>query len=510
MGIPLLTLLTFSPVLGIILLLFVPPERRRSMWAIALLFSAVPLALSLIAWGLFEPQATGMQLEEGPYEWIPAARVTYHLGVDGLSLPLVVLTTLLTFLSILYSTGSITERVKEYCIFFLLLEVGMLGVFCSLDFFLFYVFWEIGLVPMYFLIGIWGGPQKEYAAIKFFLYTLFGSLAMLLAILALYFKCEPHTFNMLEIIRQNPFAGNVVHGGLVFWGLFLGFAIKVPLWPFHTWLPLAHTEAPTAGSVVLAGVLLKMGTYGFVRVSVPMMPEQAVRYAWIIAILALISIIYGALCAMAQQDLKKLIAYSSVNHMGYVMLGVAAAVGLLGGGSAGEAVRATLRSRALALNGAVMQMVTHGIITGSLFLFVGVIYERAHLRDLDKFGGLRRVMPVYFGLFAIALFASLGLPGLAGFVSEFMVFVGSFATYPLITCLAAIGIIVTAGYVLWVIQRIFLGALNERWAGLPDMTAVEVASVAPLTVLMFLIGVYPRWIVGMIDVAMTHLIQAIQ
>jgi len=505
MGLPLLTLIIFSPAVGIIFLLAWRRDDTKSLWQLALLFAAVPLVLSLMAWGLFTSGATGMQFEE-QVAWIPALGITYHLGIDGLSLPLLVLTTLLTFLCVIYSQGTIKERVKEYCVFFLLLEIGMLGVFCSLDFFLFYVFWEIGLVPMYFLIGIWGGPKKGYAAIKFFLYTLFGSLAMLLGILALYFQSVPHTFDIPTLIAQRPFASDALRGGLVFWGLFLGFAIKVPLFPFHTWLPLAHTEAPTAGSVILAGVLLKLGTYGFIRISIPMLPDQSIRYAHIVAILALISIIYGALCAMAQKDLKKLIAYSSVNHMGYVMLGVAASVGLLG---SHEAVRASLESRTMALNGAVLQMVTHGIITGALFFYVGVIYERAHLRDLDKFGGLLRVVPVYAGLFSMALFGSLGLPGLAGFVSEFLVLVGAFATYPALTCLAAIGIIVTAGYMLWTIQRLFLGPLNERWADLKDIAPFELAAMVPLAVLMLLIGLYPQWLVHIIDVAMSAMLTTI-
>ena len=501
---PVLTLLIFSPVVGIAILLALPRERTKALWNTALVFALVPLAMSLVAWGLFAPESAQMQLEDKA-EWIPTLGITYHLGIDGLSLPLIVLTTLLTVLGVIYSQGTITERVKEYCVFFLLLEVGMLGVFCALDFFLFYVFWEIGLVPMYFLIGIWGGPKKEYAAIKFFLYTLFGSLAMLLAILALYFHSTPHTFNIPELIAAKPFATDMLRGGLVFWGLFLGFAIKVPLFPFHTWLPLAHTEAPTAGSVILAGVLLKLGTYGFIRICLPMLPQQCTQYAGIVAILALISIIYGALCAMAQKDLKKLVAYSSVNHMGYVMLGVAAAVGLLGEGGP----LASAESRTMALNGAVLQMVCHGIITGALFFYVGVVYERAHTRDLSEFGGLLRVTPVYGGLFSMALFASLGLPGLAGFVAEFFVFVGSFATYPLLTCLAAIGIIVTAGYMLWTIQRIFLGPVNERWKDLKDMAGFELAAMAPLAVLMLVIGIYPHWLVRIIDIAMANLLAGI-
>jgi len=506
-----LSVLLALPIAGLVVILLLNKEKHvPAIQLVALIATAATVAWSVVICLAFaDAPATlaGMRLEQD-WDWIPTLRIGYHVGIDGLSLPLIVLTTVLCFLSAVYSLR-ITERVKEYMAWFLLLETGMLGVFVSLDFFLFYVFWEIGLVPMYFLIGIWGGPNREYAAIKFFLYTLLGSLAMLLSILAVYFSMTPHTFDMIEIMQKNPMAGQGLKASLVFWGFFLGFAIKVPLWPFHTWLPDAHVEAPTAASVVLAGVLLKLGTYGFVRVSLPMLPEASSRFADILAILALISIIYGALCAMAQSDLKKLIAYSSVNHMGYVMLGVAAAAAYVEPGMSPLGQGAGIVSRTTALNGAVLQMITHGIITGALFFLVGVIYDRAHIRDINAFGGLAKQMPVYAGIMMFACFASLGLPGLAGFVAEFWVFVGAFGSYTVITCFAAIGVIVTAAYFLWMIQRVFLGPLKAKWSTLPDMDWGEIVATAPLCVAMLVIGVYPEPLFRVIDGPMTALVDRV-
>jgi NADH-quinone oxidoreductase subunit M len=498
----LLSITLFLPLLGGLVILLIPKGQEQAMKQVALTASLLSFVASVWLLVPFDFRAAAMQLQER-YAWIPTIGITYHLGVDGLSLPLVILTTLLSVVSIVYS-WKIDLRLKEYLFLFLLLETGMIGVFLALDFFLFYVFWEITLVPMYFLIAIWGGPRRDYAAIKFFLYTLVGSLAMLLAILLLYFNAEPRTFAILELIQQQPLARAPGLAALAFWGFFLSFAIKVPMWPFHTWLPDAHVEAPTAGSVILAGVLLKLGTYGFVRISLPMLPETFKQFAFPVAILALIGIIYGALVAMAQTDLKKLVAYSSVNHMGYVMLGTAAAAGAIG--DPGKAMAATT-----ALNGATFEMVAHGIITGALFMLVGVIYDyRAHTRGVDDFGGLAANLPKYYGITALAMLASLGLPGLMGFVAEFLIFIGSFGVFPQLTAIAVTGVIFSAAMFLWTIKRIFLGPKNPRWDALPDLDGREAVSLVPLAVLMLVFGVYPRPLLDVINMAMSGLISALK
>jgi len=466
----LLTLTLAAPLAGALAILFVPKERTRLVHVLALASSGVALLLSGVLWQRFDASYTGMQFIER-LSWIPAFNVYYSLGVDGLSLPMVALTALLSFVSIVASLG-IQQRVKEYFFWFLILEVGMLGVFESLDFVLFYVFWEVTLVPMYFLIGIWGGPQKEYAAIKFFLYTLVGSVFMLLAILALYFNSDPHTFDMLELARQHGPWG-MRFQQLAFLGFYLAFAIKIPAFPFHTWLPLAHVEAPTAVSVILAGVLLKMGTYGLMRVCFPILPEATQWFMPTFAALAVVNIVYGAFTSMAQTDFKKMIAYSSINHMGYAMLGMSALT-------------------ATGFNGAVLEMVNHGIITGSLFMLVGVLYDRAHQRDLDAFGGLGAKVPVYAGIVTVASFASLGLPGLAGFISEFLCFLGAFEVWKLHTVLSVAGLLITAAFFLRMLEKVFLGPLNQRWAALEDINFRELCAVAPLTLLTVLLGIWPR------------------
>jgi NADH-quinone oxidoreductase subunit M len=426
-------------------------------------------------------------------------------------MPLVWLTTLLTLLGLFYSSYTIHERAREFFFMFLLLETGMLGVFVSLDFFLFYVFWELGLVPMYFLIAIWGHAEDrpQYSAIKFSLFTLTGSVFMLLAIIAMYINVG--TFDIIELQTiKRPFLNEFGFASLAFWSIFLAFAIKVPLFPFHTWLPDAHTAAPTAGSVILAGILLKLGAYGFVRVLLPVFPQVFQANATFIAILATISIVYGALVAMAQTDFKRLIAYSSVNHMGYVILGIAAAVAVSG---------ANLTDRSIALNGAVLQMFNHGVITGALFFIVGILYERAHTRDLKAFGGLGAKIPVYGGILLTASFASLGLPGLAGFISEFLVFRGAFPSLTVISAIAVLGIIFTAAMFLWkVIQNVLLGTFDEKkWAEkekegihLSDVTRFEVVTLAPLLFLMVLIGVYPSVILNTINTISVAILSALK
>jgi len=495
MGFPILTVITFTPVIGALILLLIPKEKVDAIRRFSIFVSLIPLVLSIYLWFAYNQTAGGMQFTE-KHIWIPAINVWYHVGVDGISVPMVFLTALLTTLSLYYSAHTIQERVKEYYFLFLLLETGMFGVFVALDFVLFYVFWEVGLVPMYLLIGIWGGKNREYAAIKFFLYTLAGSVFMLLAILGIYFTTG--SFNILEAAKLHPFADNFTLASLAFWAFFVAFAIKVPSFPFHTWLPDAHTEAPTAGSVILAGILLKLGCYGFLRIVLPIFPEPFRVYAPIAAVLGLISIVYGAFVCMAQWDLKRLIAYSSVAHMGFVMLGIAAAAASLNFNDP-----AFEQSATIALNGATMQMFNHGIITGGLFFLVGVIYERAHTRDLKVFGGLGAKLPYYYGVMAVTGFASLGLPGLAGFWGEFLVFRGAFHIIPYIAAFGVIGVVATAAYILWkIIQFMFLGPFDEaRWGKLTDMEAFEKVTMWPLLLFMVGFGFYPAPILDIINTA---------
>jgi NADH-quinone oxidoreductase subunit M len=477
LGIPALTLITFLPLAGLVVLLVMPGRKPTAVRVVANAVAGLELLATLALLAGFNPASGEMQFVERA-DWIRAFQAQYLMGVDGISLLLILLTSLLTFLATLSSWKAITVRVKEYYAFMLILEVGMIGVFVSLDLVLFYVFWEVMLVPMYFLIGIWGGERRLYAAIKFFLYTLFGSVVMLVGILVLYFHY--HTFDLTVMLRS----GSVLPLALqswVFLAFFLGFAIKVPMFPFHTWLPDAHVEAPTAGSVLLAGVLLKMGTYGFVRFSLPLFPDASRKFVPLLVVLALISIVYGALVSLMQRDMKKLIAFSSVSHMGFVMLGL-------------------FTFSPTAVKGAVLQMVNHGISTGALFLVVGVLYERRHTRLIADFGGLSSRLPLCAAVFLIMALSSIGLPGLNGFVGEFMILVGAWNTNWVWAAVAATGIVLSAAYMLWLYQRVMFGRLdNPANESLRDLTAREFATFLPLVLLAFWIGVFPKPFLTLID-----------
>lgn len=468
----LLSWIVFLPLVGAFTVLCVPKSAKDSIKWIALGFTGMLIALACQALTVFQPSVGGFQMIERAM-WIPQFGVQYLLGTDGISFPMVFLTAIVSFVACLGSFG-IKERVKEYYFLYLLLVTGMMGTFLALDLFMFYIFWEIVLVPMYFLIGIWGGPRREYAAIKFFLYTLVGSLLMLLGILAVYFASTPHTFDMTALIGTKH---SLLFQKIVFMAFFFGFAIKVPIFPFHTWLPDAHVEAPTPISVILAGILLKMGTYGFFRFSYPLFPDATVWFQPAMAVLAIVGIVYGGFVALAQTDFKKMVAYSSVSHMGFVLLGLAA-----------------LNSNGL--RGALLQMFNHGTITGGLFLLVGVLYDRAHTRDMNGFGGLGAKMPVYAGILTFFSLASLGLPGLSGFISEFLTLLGSYQYSKVVTGLATIGIILAAAYLLFMIQRVLLGKLNPKWASLPDINGRELVTLVPLMAFILLIGVYPKIILN--------------
>lgn len=510
MNFPILSAITFTPLLIAVIVLIIPKSKENLIRWVTTILSFIPLVLAIFVFAVVRTDPSKMHFME-EYSWIPSIDVFYRMGADGLSSIMLVLTALLSTLCHYYSIYTIKKRVKEYYFLFLLLQVGMSGVFVSLDFIFFYVFWEIGLVPMYLLIGVWGGERRIYASIKFFLYTLAGSMAMLLAIIGVYLATG--TFNILEAAAAQPFAGNFALSAAAFWAFFIAFAIKVPIFPFHTWLPDAHTEAPTTGSVILAGVLLKLGAYGLIRIVLPLFPDTFAYYSYnvpIIPILAVISIVYGALVCMAQWDLKRLIAYSSVSHMGYVTLGISAAAASLaipGGGA--EATTSAI----IGLNGAALQLFTHGIITGGLFFLVGMIYDRAHTRQIKDFGGLGAKLPYYYGIMMVTGFASLGLPGLAGFWSEFFVFRGAFAILPVFAAIGVLGIIFTAAYILWkIVQHVFLGEFDqEKWdqathnAPLTDMMTFEKVTMWPLVILMVLIGLYPSLVVSLLNGVSTAL-----
>src|SRR5579885_996433 len=483
-----LTLITFIPLIGMVLILACPPKLGWLYRWIAAAATVPQLAIAGWLYANFDTTTTAIQFSER-YAWIPAYHIFYFLGIDGISISMVLLTAIICFISV-FASFSIDRGEKGYYALLMLLDTGMMGVFVALDFFLFYIFWEVMLLPMYFLIGIWGGPRREYAAIKFFLYTLLGSVLILLVMLALYYYGDAHTFDMTQLAAR---AGSysLTFQRICWLALFVGFAIKIPAFPFHTWLPDAHVEAPTAISVILAGVLLKMGTYGILRVNYPILPAASHELAWIfLGLVGTINIVYGAMVAMAQTDYKKLIAYSSISHMGYVMLGIASFT-------------------AVGINGAVLQMFNHGTITAMLFILVGVIYDRAHHREIDGFGGLAQQMPIYAGMTGFAFFAGMGLPGLSAFISEVLVLIGAWQTHPLMTVFGAGTAILTAGYLLWTYQRIYLGPFNEKYAGYADLTFREAFTLVPLAIIVLILGVYPHAVLGLLNTSLVHLNQIV-
>ncbi|MBI9071670.1 MAG: NADH-quinone oxidoreductase subunit M [Melioribacteraceae bacterium] len=519
-GFPILSLITFLPIVGMLIILFLPKEQQQAIRLTTLLITFIQIVLSVIMLMNFDYKASGIfdnstfqfvekfrWIEIPGISWLGTVKVDYFLGIDGLSMPMVLLTSIVTFIATL-SSWNITKAVKGYFSLFLLLNTGMMGVFVALDFFLFYVFWEIMLLPMYFLIGIWGGPRKEYAAIKFFLYTLLGSIFMLLVMIGLYFSAKEtlpdgarvFTFNLIELTNIANYSADGILAPMnpnnwrlvAYIALFIGFAIKVPMFPFHTWLPDAHVEAPTPISVILAGVLLKLGTYGMLRISFPIFPDITLQLAWYIGLFGMINIIYGAFCALAQKDFKKMIAYSSVSHMGYVLLGIASL-------------------STTGINGAILQMFNHGTITAMLFLIVGVLYDRSHTRGIDDFGGIAIQMPIYTGFVTVAFFAAIGLPGLSGFISEALVFVGSFGSenIRILAMVSTLGILLGAAYMLWTLQRIFFGELNQKWNELKDLDWREYSMLIPLTLIILFLGIYPSAILDIMNSSVKSLVDFI-
>jgi NADH-quinone oxidoreductase subunit M len=490
----LLSIVLFTPLAGMLVLLLIPSSNKAliRVWANLVALAGFLVSLPLVT--RFDRDMAGFQMAESK-DWIPSFGVKYLIGIDGISLLLVMLTTLVGFLAVLSSWSAVEDRLKSYYAMLLLLQTGMIGVFVSLDFFLFFVFWEVVLIPMYFIITIWGGPRKLYAGIKFFLYTLAGSVLMLLGILTLYFQHNQQfgffTFDIQALINVNMPVGLEQW---VFWAFFIGFAIKVPMFPFHTWLPDAHTEAPTAGSVILAAVLLKMGTYGFIRFSLPLLPKASIdpSIVQMMAILSIVGIIYGALVCLVQSDWKKLVAYSSVSHLGFCTLGIFA-----------------LNPNGIA--GSVIQQINHGISTGMLFLIVGVVYERRHTREIREYGGLAHVMPNFAFVFAFAMLSSAGLPLLNGFIGEFTILRGAFESSPAWAAFAVVGVVLGAGYLLWLYQRTMLGELTSaKNKGLPDLNLREWAVLAPLMAWAVWIGVYPKPFFDILEKPVTQLVERVR
>ncbi|MFH9295741.1 NuoM family protein [Streptomyces sp. NPDC017520] len=489
------TALVFAPTAVALLLLGLPRRTPSAAFrAIWVAVAACELVLVVTLWSGYRNGA-GVQYEVKA-RWIPSAGVGYHVGVDGLSLPLLALTCVLFLACAVHSLRE-TRRVREFAALFLFLQTTCLGLFVSLDLILFFVFFDLSIVAMYFVIAGWGHKNAAHAALKFFLYTFLGSLALLLGFIGLYLAASPHTFDMVELTEQNPLAGRSVYAALVLLALGIGLAVKTPTVPFHTWLPPAHTEAPAAGSAILAGVLLKMGTYGFLRIAMPMLPDVWRRYALVIVVIGVVSVVYGALVALAQTDFKRMIAYTSVNHMGYILLAVGAAAAVSEGSE---------QARTLAVTGAVTQMVSHGLLTGALFLLAGVLHERGRTYDMGAYSGIAAKAPAFAGMTAVAAFASLGLPGFSGFIAEFQIFTGSLGPRPLATAVSLLGILLTAGLFLRAFQQIFLGPLRLPDApgtprAFPDIRLHESAAVVPLLALAVVLGMAPRFLLDVIEPA---------
>jgi len=505
----LLILTIFFPVAASLLIFVLPDDAKLTIRRLALVLSLVPLVLVLIMWFNYDRVDAGMQFQT-MLPWFPSIGSSFHIGVDGISLAMLLLTVILTPLAILASY-EIEENVRTYMFLFLLMETAMLGLFSSLDLIIFFIFWEFGLVPMYFLIKLWGGKDREYASFKFIIYTMAGSLGLLLAIQVI--GISMGTFDIPELMNSwvNIPSGGVLPNtglsvdlvkGIAFWAFVIAFAIKVPIWPFHTWLPDAHTQAPTAGSMILAGVLLKLGACGFIRLVIPLFPEQATATAGILAILGMLSIVLGAFAAYGQWDFKRLVAYSSVNHMGFVVLGIAVmayAYGLPGD------VEGLRYSAIIATNGAVLQMFNHGLSAAGMFFLVGVIYSRTHTRDLKEYGGIWMVLPVYGMILIFTSMASLGLPGLNGFVGEFLVARGAWPVFTIQLALSMIGLLMTGAYILKGIGETLHGPLKPQWAGLPQMTLREHLVIWPLMALMLSLGIWPQWLLAVINDTVTKL-----
>jgi NADH-quinone oxidoreductase subunit M len=485
MSIPLLSTLIFFPILGGLSLLIVPRQQTATIRIMALIIGLIEFLLCLPLILLFDKTTYAMQFQEF-HPWITTLNINYALGIDGISVLFLLLTALIIVLSILVSWESITTKVQEFFVALLLLEGAMMGVFCATDFFLFYIFWEAMLIPMFLIIGIWGGPQRIYATVKFFLYTLVGSLLMLVGIILLY-QNGGQTFDILKLAGQ-PYSLKLQL--ILFWAFFAAFAVKVPMWPVHTWLPDAHTEAPAAGSVILAGVLIKMGAYGFLRFSLPILPDATQQMMVPMLVLSVIAIVYGAIICLAQTDLKRLIAYSSVSHMGFVTLGLFA-----------------LNQHGL--EGGILQMINHGIVTGALFLAIGMVYERTHTREIAAYGGLASTMPVFAGFFLLFTLAAVGLPGTNGFVGEFLILLGGFERQPWMAVIASSGLILGAWYMLWLYQRIFFNEVNDKMQGLTELNLREILTLAPMVLLVFWIGLYPNALLSFLHVSVGHLLDQV-